>query len=314
MAQKTVGVAITAPDPSGAVAQIRKAEDSGVAAAWLTSIGAGGGDAMSAFAVAAAQTERILLGTSVVQTWSRHPITLAQQTQVIADLAPGRFRLGVGPGHKTAMEQMFGADFHAPVGHLIDYMRILKALLHEGTVDFDGQHYTAHSSLSGPVDVPLMASALRLRSFELCGDELDGAISWVCPLEYLRDVALPAMKAAARRAGRESPPLIVHAPICVHEDLDAVRAAVREQMSYYPSATFYSLMFAAAGFTETKSTGWTPEMMDAVVISGDETTVARRIEEIFEWGGSEVLASIVTVGDAEKSWERTARVLAQVSG
>ena len=314
MARKTAGVAITAPSPSAAVARIRKAEDMGVPTAWLTSPAAGGGDAMSTLAVAAAQTERILLGTSVVQTWSRHPITLAQQAHVIADLAPERFRLGVGPGHKQPMEQMFGAGFSAPLGHLTEYMRMLKALLQQGSVDYDGRYYSGRYDLPGPVDVPVMASALRPKSFELCGTELDGAISWVCPFQYLEKVALPAMNEAARQAGRKAPPLIVHAPVAVHEDREAVRAAVRQQLSYYPTADFYSLMFSAAGFSGSQGTGWTDEMMDAVVISGDEATVAGRLEEIFAWGGSEVLATIVTVGDEEASWERTAKVLAQVSG
>ena len=59
-----------------------------------------------------------------------------------------------------------------------------------------------------------MASALQRGSFELCGEEADGAISWICPGIYLRDVALPAMQLGAERAGRPVPPLIAHA-LCV---------------------------------------------------------------------------------------------------
>ena len=52
-----------------------------------------------------------------------------------------------------------------------------------------------HETIPEPADVPVMASALQRRSFELCGAEADGAISWVCPGGYLRDVAIPAMNA-----------------------------------------------------------------------------------------------------------------------
>ena len=313
MSQGTVGISITAPDAETSLSRIIKAEEIGIGAAWLTS-GGGGGEALTLLAGAAARTERILLGSSIVQTWSRHPVTVAQQVQVIASLAPGRLRLGVGPGHKQGMESTFGADFQAPLGHLGEYLKILKALLQRGSVDFDGKHYSAHARIPGPVDVPVMASALRPRSFDLCGAESDGAISWVCPHVYVRDVSLPALKAGAEHAGRPTPPLIVHAPVSVDEDQDAVRTAVRERIGYFPRTAFYARMFEAAGYPGGEETGWTDEMLDAVVISGDEVSVTAQLDRIFEWGASEVLATVVPAGDdAEESEDRTLRLLARAS-
>ena len=313
MGQGTIGIAVAARDATSTLETIEMAENLGVRAAWMTSGGAGG-DALTVAAAAAARTERILLGTSIVQTWSRHPVTLAQQVRVIANLAPGRFRLGVGPGHKKGMETTFGADFRAPLGHLTEYVRVLKGLLQEGAVDLDGRYYTAHSTLPKSVDVPVMASALRQRSFEVCGAESDGAISWVCPLQYLRDVALPTLRSGAEAAGRPAPPLIVHAPICVNEDPAAAREGARQQLGTYPSTLFYSQMFADAGFLGTLETGWTDEMLDSVVIAGDEASVSEQCDRIFGWGASEVLASVVTAGDdREASAERTMRLLAQIS-
>ena len=72
-------------------------------------------------------------------------------------------------------------------------------------------------------------------------------------------------------------------------------------------------MFAHAGFPNSEQTGWTTDILNAVAISGDEDTVALRIKEMFDWGASEILASVVTVGDAEESSERTMKLLAQVS-
>ena len=313
MGQGTIGISISAPDAPTAVAAIKKAEDIGVRAAWMTSGGAGG-DALTVASAVAARTERILLGTSIVQTWSRHPVAAAQQTRAIADLAPGRFRLGVGPGHKQAMETTFGADFHAPLGHLTEYLKVLKGLVQQGAIDFDGRYYQAHSTLPEAVDVPVMASALRERSFEVCGAESDGAISWVCPLQYLRDVALPALKAGAESAGRPAPPLIVHVPICVDEDLTAIREGARQQLGTYASTLFYSQMFDRAGFPGTLDTGWTDEMLDAVVIAGDEGAVSEQCSGIFAWGAGEILATVVTVGDdPAASAERTMRLLAHIS-
>ena len=154
---------------------------------------------------------------------------MVQQAQIVAQLAPGRFRLGVGPSHRPTIEAM-GIEFNAPLGHLREYLQILKAIMQQGRVDFDGEHYTAHDGIAKPLDIEIMGSALRKGSFELCGAESDGAISWICPFDYLRDVALPAMEAGAQRAGRETPPLIAHAPVCVHDDAEEVRTAVRAQV------------------------------------------------------------------------------------
>ena len=311
MPGRTVGIVISAPDTVTALAEIRQAEEMGIPAVWLTS-GGGGGDALTLLAAAATQTERILLGTSIVRSWSRHPVTMAEQAQVIGALAPGRFRLGVGPSHKESTVRTFGVDFRAPLGHLKEYLRIVKGLTQKGTIDFDGRFYTAHATNSSPIDVPVMASALRPGAFELCGAEADGAISWVCPHVYLRDVALPALRAGAEKVGRRPPPLIVHAPVCVNEDAVAAHNAVRESLGYFPASTFYAKMFATAGFPVSADGGWTDEMMDSVVIAGDELAVAKRLETLFRRGASEVVATIVTVGDSpDESRARTITALAQ---
>jgi F420-dependent oxidoreductase-like protein len=313
LANKTIGVAIPAADPAITVANIMKAEAAGVPAAWLTS-GGSAGDSLTILAAAAAQTSSILLGTSIMQTWSRHPVTAARQAQTIYGIAPNRIRLGVGPSHRQGMIDTFGVDFKAPLGHLREYIRILKRLLQEGFVDFKGAHYTARASVPAPLDIPVMASALRPSSFELCGEESDGAISWVCPLEYLREQALPALKAGAAKAGRPVPPLIVHAPVCVSEDMEEVREGVNRQLGYFPNSPFYAAMFASAGFDNSQDTGWTDEMLDSVVISGDEETVAGKITDVFGWGASEVLATIITTGgDHNASWQRTSELLARVA-
>ena len=80
---------------------------------WSTA-GGTAADAVTMFAVAAARTTRINLGTSVVPTYPRHPIVLAAQALAIAAFAPGRFRLGVGPSHRPTIEGMFGLPFDTP--------------------------------------------------------------------------------------------------------------------------------------------------------------------------------------------------------
>ena len=105
MAEKRIGVAVTAPDSSAALAAIEDLEGRGFSAAWMTSGSASGGDSLSVFAAAAGRTQNIMLGTAITQIFPRHPIAVAQQVLVLAQLAPGRFRLGLGTSGRGGMDR-----------------------------------------------------------------------------------------------------------------------------------------------------------------------------------------------------------------
>jgi F420-dependent oxidoreductase-like protein len=311
MSEQRIGVAVRGNHVNDILNMIERAEELGIHAAWMTT----GGvrlDSITVFAAAALRTQRIQLGTSIVPTFPRHPLVMVQQTQVVAQLAPGRFRLGVGPSHRPMMISM-GMNFTSPLGHLREYVQILKAILQQGEVDFDGEFYHAHDTISEPLEVPVMASALQRGSFELCGAEADGAISWICPPVYLRDVALPAMQAGAKKSGRPVPPLIAHAPVCVHDNPNEVRAAVREQIMN-PRLPFYQRMLIAAGYPEAERGEWSDAMIDGIVFWGNEAQVTERIEEMMSIGAAELLASPVVAGaDHAASLDRTLRLLGQVA-
>jgi F420-dependent oxidoreductase-like protein len=309
---QTIGVAVQAPDAGAVVAMIERLEKLGIPAAWLTTGGAGL-DGLTLFAAAALRTERILLGTCIVPTFPRHPIVMVQQAQVVAQLAPNRFRLGIGPSHKPTIERMFGIDFERPLSHLAEYLTVVKDLLHRGEVDHQGERFRVQARLARPAPVPVMISALRPGSYALAGALADGAISWVSPYAYLRERALAALKRGAEEAGRPVPPLIAHTPVVVHEDCAAVRAAALQQIATYPRTPFYQRMFTAAGYPEAQQGSWSEAMLDAVVISGDETTVAQRLRDVLSFAG-EVIVSVITVGeDREASRTRTLNLLADLA-
>jgi F420-dependent oxidoreductase-like protein len=313
MPTKRIGLHAGAANAEASLDLMRRAEAAGVNATWLTT-GGTGLDALTLFAAASVQTDNIHFGTSITPTYPRHPIVTAQQVQVIDQLAPGRFRLGVGPSHRPAMRSMFGFNLRAPLTNLREYLQILRALLHTGSVDFDGQEYTAHASIPQPVNVPVMASALQEGSFELCGAEADGAISWVSPAEYLRDTALPAMRRGSDSTGRETPPLIAHAPVCVHDNADEARAAVRQQVMN-PRLPYYQRMLVAAGYPEATEGVWSDGMIDGAVIWGDEEKCAEGVQRLFDLGATEVLASPISAGsDPAASVDRTMRLLGQAAG
>ena len=314
MAQQRIGMVVTAPDSNAALSAVEDLENRGVGAAWMTSGSTGGGDSIGVFTAAGSRTRSILLGTAITQTFPRHPIAVAQQVVTLAQVAPNRFRLGLGTSGQGGVEQMLGVRFRAPLGHLREYVHILKALLQEGSVDYTGRHYEAHTSIPAPVDVPVMAAALGEGAFEMCGAEADGAISWVCPGAYLRDVALPAMERGAEGASRPVPPLIAHVPVCVHDDPEEARQAIADQFRGFARAPFYRNMFHNAGFPEVTEGVWSPGMVDAVAVSGSEEQVSEGLRGLLEMGAAEVMASPVAAGtDREGSLERTMGLLARIS-
>ena len=192
-------------------------------------------------------------------------------------------------------------------------MLILKALLQTGKVDFEGAQYKAHGTVSGPVDVPVMVGALQRGSFELAGAISDGAITWLCPAPYLREVALPAMKAAAKSAGRATPPLIAHLAVSVHDNADEVREAVREQIMNI-RLPFYQRMLRDAGFPEALEGKWSDRLVDAAVAWGDEQLEAARVKELLALGSAEVLIAPIPAGkDKKASLERILRFVADVA-
>ena len=315
MANGTIGVAAMGGGAKQVISTIEDFEARGIKAAWLTA-GAGGIDNLTMLAAAATTTERILLGTSIVTIWPRHPAIAAQQANAIAQISGGRFRFGVGPGHIAGMARTYGAEYRTPLTALREYIAITRSLFDTGAVEFEGTVFKANYSLTLSVpNTPIMASALRPKSYELCGEVADGAISWVSPAVYLRDVALPAIKRGADKAGREAPPLVMHLPVAVHEDGDEVLASVREQLGNYPRSPFYQAMFAQSGHPEAAETEtWSAGMRDAVVAWGNEEQVSQRIAELFDWGMGELIVHVVTAGaDTASSRARTLDLITKLS-
>jgi alkanesulfonate monooxygenase SsuD/methylene tetrahydromethanopterin reductase-like flavin-dependent oxidoreductase (luciferase family) len=158
-----------------------------------------------------------------------------------------------------------------------------------------------------------MASALRPNGFKVCGELAAGAISWVCPLPYLRDVAIPAIAEGAAKAGRAAPPLVAHVPVVVTEDAAAAREGAKRQMGFYPRVPYYSQMFQDAGFPEAKEGTFSDRMADALVIHGGADAVKARVRELPSFGAGELLAMpIIPPGD-DGALARTLAVLGELA-
>lgn len=113
----------------------------------------------SALAVAAQATERIRLGTLLLNNDLRHPVVVAHEAATLNVLSNGRLELGIGAGWNRAEYDAAGLRFDGPrarVDRLTESVTILRKLLSGETVDFAGEHYTVrgHGIDLGPVAKP----------------------------------------------------------------------------------------------------------------------------------------------------------------
>ena len=307
-----IGVYIQETEATRMVDAIRAADAAGVPAFWLT-VGGTAPDAAMVFAAAAMVTENIKLGTSIIPTWPHHPVALAQQALTMASLAPGRFRLGIGTSHDATMEATFGIEYKRPLLQLREYLTVLTELLRNGEVEFDGQFAKTKAKLAGPVDVPVMASALRPASFRLCGELADGAISWVAPWAYLRDIALPALQDGAASAGRTPPPLIAHVPVFLGSNKEEMLERSRGMIGRYGRLPNYRGMMDAAGFAASAD-GDVDPFLEALVIWGSDDTVASGLRQILNEGAGEIIVHpIFSSGDRDAYNQRLFEVISQAN-
>ena len=313
MALSQIGVAIHRPTAVDMLQAIGHAEAAGVPTVWLTT--GAGPDALTVFAAAAVNTRTIRMGTAIVPTFPRHPLVVAQQTADIAQLAPGRFVLGLGPSHANVMEGRYGIPYRQPLGHLREFLTVVKALLSGAQADFEGKHFKVHAKLSYGAQVPIIISALRAGSFELAGEICEGAVTWLCPAPYLRDAALPALERGAARVGKSRPSLIAHAFLALTSDAAELKRGVDEFLPFYPRLTNYQEMFAAAGYPEARQGTWSPRMIEAVVLHGTEDQCREKLQSFMRTSGcEEIILSIMLVGaDRDASLRRALQWVGRLS-
>ena len=116
------------------------ADRMGVHEAW--SAEAWGMDAIVPLAYLAAKTERIRLGTGIMQISSRVPSMIAMTAQSLDTVSNGRFNLGLGVSGPQVVEGLHGAKFAKPLSRLRECVDILRLGLGGEKLQYDGEHYT----------------------------------------------------------------------------------------------------------------------------------------------------------------------------
>jgi len=120
---------------------------------WLAEHPTGGFDALTVLALVGQTVTGLELGTAIVPTFPRHPLTLAGHAATVADTLSSPLTLGIGLSHEPMMAQL-GIGFDKPIRHLREYLSILMPLLSTGQVAYttDPYRFTPQESLD--LDVP----------------------------------------------------------------------------------------------------------------------------------------------------------------
>jgi alkanesulfonate monooxygenase SsuD/methylene tetrahydromethanopterin reductase-like flavin-dependent oxidoreductase (luciferase family) len=246
---------------------VKLSESLGYDSVWVTH--GLGRDSFLVLGAYANVTSRIGLGNGVVPIYPRHPVSMAQAALTLSELSGGRFRLGIGVSHQAMIGGMLGLGLVEPLAVMREYVAVLRGAL-AGSAAFEGKHYRAHWTLALPTRPPappIYLATLGPKMCELAGEIADGAILWLCPPDYVRDVAVPAMERGRRRAGKTLDGFVVASavPLAVTGDRSAALAAFRAELTRYIALPFYRTMMEAGGLREALASydrdGVVPESM-----------------------------------------------------
>ena len=196
-------------DWDGLVEYTVEAEKAGVDSAW--SAEAWGMDAIVPLAFIAAKTEKIKLGTGIMQISSRVPSMIAMTAQSLDTVSHGRFLLGLGVSGPQVVEGLHGANFAQPLSRLKECIAVIKKGLKGDRVEYDGKHYLLPRPggegkpirLSQPPrpNLPLYLATLGPKSLELTGEVAQGWLGTSFIPEHA-DIFLEPMAKGAAKSGR----------------------------------------------------------------------------------------------------------------
>ena len=142
-----------------------------------------GADGFTPLVLAAAWESRLNLGVAVTPVYTRGPGLLAMSVAALAEVAGGRFTMGLGASSQPVVERWNGIPYEQPYQRTRDVLRFLKRALDGEKIDEVFETFEVHGfKLSRPVieRPPILLGALRAGMLRLAGREGDGAIlNWL---------------------------------------------------------------------------------------------------------------------------------------
>ncbi len=269
---------------------VRAADRLGVDFAWTAE--AWGMETIAPLAYLAPLTERIRLGTGIMQINARTPATTAMTALTMARLTNDRFCLGLGVSGPQVVEGLHGASFDKPLARLREYISIVRKGISGERITSDGPHYVLprpggegkalRLSMPPKPDIPIYLATLGPKMLELTGELANG---WV-GTSFMADAAdqvLPHLQAGAQRAGRSLADLDlqINATVEVGDDVDALIAKYRPMAAFTLGAmgsaktNFYNAAYSRAGWAEMA------EKVQSLWVAGDKPGAIAAVEAEF---------------------------------
>jgi probable F420-dependent oxidoreductase len=268
---------------------VRELADLGYTDVW--SAETAGTDAFTPLALVAEWAPTLRLGTAIAPVYTRGPGLLAMSAATIAELAPGRFVLGIGSSSPVIVEEWNAGAFTEPFGRTRDMLRFLRAALSGAKVTEDYPTFGVRKfRLERPPETPpkIMLAALRPAMLRLAAKEADGAITNWLSVEDVQTVRAeigPDVELAARIF------------VCPTEDVDAARGLGRLLISTYLNVPVY------AAFHDWLGRGEVLKPMHDAWAAGDRAAANAAIPD-------EVVDALVVHGSPEQCREHVAEYVA----
>jgi F420-dependent oxidoreductase-like protein len=268
-------------------------------------------------------TERIHLGTGIINVFSRSPAVIAMSAATLDEMSGGRFRLGLGTSGARVIEDFHGVKFTKSVTRLKETIQIIRLLLKGERVDFNGECFELRRFKLGfkPLrsDVPVYVAALAPGSLRQVGKIADGWLPTHWPRERLGD-GIAEIRAGAESLGHDASRIEIAPFVNLIVSGDAARARDRARlplayylggMGDYYHASLSRLGFGAeadrvrdlwqAGRPRDAMAAINDQMIDSVAICGTLEHCRAGLDEIPASGATLPIVPIPTEGKvAEK--------------
>jgi len=228
---------------------IKHAESMGYDSVWTAE--AYGNDAVTAASWILAQTDKIKVGTAIMQMPARTPAMCAMTTMALDQLSGGRFIAGLGASGPQVVEGWHGVPYGKPVTRTKEYIRIMRKIMaREGPVEFDGQIYQLpnkgegttglgkplKSILQASPDIPIYTASITPAGLRCAAEVADGVFPvWMDPNKY--SVVGEHLDAGFAKAGNGKSladfnvaPFVM---VMLNDDLNAAYDALRPWLALY---------------------------------------------------------------------------------
>lgn len=219
---------------------VRYAEEKGFEAVWQAESRLVR-DAIVPMAAYAAVTEKLKVGSGVINNWTRNIGLLASTYLTLDDIAPGRIICGIGAWWDPLAKNV-GIDRKKPLLAMRETVEVLRRLLNMERVTFHGEFHQVDGieldvvhGRREPRDVPIYIGATGPKMMELTGEIADGVVLNYCVPPKYNEQALERLEIGAKRAGRDMssldrPQLVV---CSVDHDREAALDTSRELLTQY---------------------------------------------------------------------------------